>query len=341
MDSSNRQRFLEAFGGPPRVILVAEIGNNHEGDFGLAREMVAAAAECGADAVKFQHFVPSRYVAISEDSRRARLQQFALNNDQLLELFDLSRSLGLVPFATAFDVETQDWLSQHQKILKIASADNTFSDLIQSAGLSSLPTIVSTGFLSSHEILDLEKDWRNKFDTPFALLHCVAAYPAAHDDLNLLSISHLSRAIPRTPVGFSDHSIGITAALTAVALGAFLIEKHFTIDHNHSDFRDHQLSANPAELTELAKGIRLIERSMGNGVKEVTSSELAHQELVRRSAAAKYALPAGTKILKADIIYLRPGNGFPPSREAELLGRLLIRNIKEGETITESDVRQP
>lgn len=338
MEVSERAQFLAAFGGPARVIVVAEIGNNHEGDFGLAREMVASAAECGADAVKFQHFVPQRYVANSESTRLARLQQFALTNDQVLSLFEFSRALGLEPFATAFDVETQNWLAAHQRVLKIASGDNTFLDLLNAAGKSELPTIISTGFLAHQQILNLESTWNSQFSTPLAFLHCVAAYPASFSELNLKSISSLSREMPSTPVGFSDHSTGITSSLAAAALGAFLIEKHFTLDHDQSDFRDHQLSANPQEFEELVQGVRNIEHSLGDGMKVTTMNESLQLQVVRRSAAASHRLPAGTKISKQDIIYLRPGNGYTPDRESELLGQVLSRSVAEGETITDSDV---
>jgi sialic acid synthase SpsE len=144
--------------------------------------------------------------------------------------------------------------------------------------------------------------------------------------------------MPSTPVGFSDHSTGITSSLAAAALGAFLIEKHFTLDHDQSDFRDHQLSANPQEFEELVQGVRNIEHSLGDGMKVTTMNESLQLQVVRRSAAASHRLPAGTKISKQDIIYLRPGNGYTPDRESELLGQVLSRSVAEGETITDSDV---
>lgn len=339
VDSSKARDFIRVFSSLPNVVVVAEIGNNHEGDCGLAREMVAAAAACGADAVKFQHFAPNRYVAVSETNRLLRLQQYALTNDEMLSLFEYSKELGLEPFATGFDIETQKWLIRNQRVLKIASGDNNFLDLLKVSGESGVPTIVSTGFLDFQEITELENWWRKQFMTPLALLHCVAAYPASPSDLNLRTITTLSNLMPATPIGYSDHSLGNTAALAAVSLGAFLIEKHFTLDHNHSDFRDHKLSANPEELAELIVAVRALEHSLGNGRKVVTTDEKLLQEAVRRSAAAKQELPMGKSLNKSDIIYLRPGSGFQPNREAELLGRVLLRSIPAGQIIVEQDLK--
>jgi len=333
VDTFRMNDFSSIFCVQPRVVVVAEIGNNHEGDLGLARELIATAAACGADAVKFQHFVPSRFVAVSETSRILRLRQFALTNDEMLSLFQYSRELAIEPFATAFDLETQKWLLNYQKVVKIASGDNNFLDLLNIAGDSGTPTIISTGLLSTSSVIDLEKWWRLRFATPIALLHCVSAYPARLDDLNLQTIRYLSERLPATPIGYSDHSVGITAAIGAVALGAFLIEKHFTLDHEYSDFRDHQLSANPQELTELVSAVRKLEQALGDGLKCVTADEMLIQTSMRRSAAAKCPLPAGKILEKADIVYLRPGHGFSPDREADLLGRKLSQDMAEGETI--------
>jgi len=341
VDSSRARDVIGVFGSSPKVIVVAEIGNNHEGDFGLARELVAAAAACGSDAVKFQHFVPNRFVSASETNRLLRLRQYALSNDEMLSLFEYSNELGLEPFATGLDIETQKWLIRNQRVLKIASGDNNFLDLLKVSGESEIPTIISTGFLDMQEITELENWWRKQFVTSLAFLHCVAAYPASSSDLNLRTIATLSNLMPATPIGYSDHSIGNTAALAAVSLGAFMIEKHFTLDHNHSDFRDHKLSATPEELAELIVAVRVLECSLGNGRKIVTTDEKSLKEAVRRSAAAKHELPMGRRLSKDDIIYLRPGSGFQPNREAELLGRVLIRSVPAGQIIVEQDLNQP
>lgn len=330
--------FSSIFCDQPRVVVVAEIGNNHEGDLGMARELIATAAACGADAVKFQHFVPDRYVAVSETSRLSRLRQFALTNDELLSLFQYSRELEVEPFATAFDLETQKWLLDYQRVIKISSGDNNFYDLLRIAGDSGTPTIVSTGLLSMAGVIDLEKWWRLRFATPIALLHCVAAYPARSHDLNLRTIKVLSERMPNTPIGYSDHSMGTIGALAAVALGAFLIEKHFTLDHNYSDFRDHQLSANPQELAELTSAVRMLEQALGNGLKSVTADEILIEPSMRRSAAASCSLPAGRILEKADIVYLRPGHGYSPDRERELLGRRLSQDVEKGQTILDRNL---
>lgn len=321
-----------------RVVVVAEIGNNHEGDLGAARELVQAAAECGVDAVKFQHFVPSRYVVASDTERRARLAKFALSNDQILDLFELARSLGLVPFATGFDRETLCWLIDHQQILKIASGDNNFTDLIFLAGQSGKPTIISLGLLEESEILTHYAQWQSSCQSELILLHCVSSYPALSSDLNLAVISRLQDLLPGVLIGYSDHSIGSIASLVATALGARMIEKHFTLSHSFSDFRDHQLSATPSQLKVLVSQIREIESSLGDGIKIVGPRERANETAMRRSAAANRDLRSGHIIKPDDIIFLRPGSGTSPVQIRDLIGRTIVRNVSEGSIISSDDL---
>lgn len=325
-------------GSAPRAWIVAEIGNNHEGDVGVARDLVLAAADAGADAVKFQHFVPERYVASSEVERRKLLASFAISNDDLLSLFELASTVGLTAFATGFDIETTSWLTKHQSVIKIASGDNNFRDLISLAGMSGLRTIISLGLLSEAEVVSLYSDWVGSYQTQLTLLHCVSVYPAAASELNLLVIPRLRNLLPAAQIGYSDHSAGLTSALVAAAFGAQVIEKHFTLSHTHSDFRDHQLSATPDELKLLIRQIREVEVSLGNEVKSVTPGEALNRIGMRRSAAAIRDLPSGYCIQTVDIAFLRPGNGISPDRTNEIVGKTTIRPIKRGSIISKDDI---
>lgn len=326
------------FGGDSRTIVVAEIGNNHEGDFKLAQEMVRAAAASGADAVKFQHLVPHKFIAASENVRLARLRQYALSDEELLSLFELARECSVVPFATAFDVQTLRWICQHQRVIKIASGDNNYLDLLATAGQSEMPTLISTGLLTLDDITKLHQWWLSRFMTPILFLHCVTAYPAPVHSLNLRSIERIASICPDVAVGYSDHSIGTTAPIAAVALGAVLIEKHFTLSHHLSDFRDHQLSATPDQFSDMVCRIRDVEQSLGDGQKVQTDDERSILESARRSAAASRFLGAGSQITEDDLIFLRPGHGYSPDDKQSLLGRTLIRDLSAGQIILRTDL---
>jgi sialic acid synthase SpsE len=220
--------------------------------------------------------------------------------------------------------------------LKIASGDNTFYPLIEFASNSDKPIILSTGFANEDQIkfsaslINKNRSMKTSY-SDLALLHCVSAYPVNPSDANLSAIKTLSDKFPSTVIGYSDHTLGNEAAILAVAAGARIIEKHFTIDRNYSKFRDHQLSADPTSMSELVKKIRDTEILLGTGSLDPREIERDTEPPVRRSIAAARNIEAGDTIVYSDIMWIRPGNGFRPGSEHQVLGKTLKHSIQIGE----------
>ena len=325
-----------------RALVVAEIGNNHEGRIEVARELVRQAAEAGADAVKFQTFDPDHYVSRSDAARHARLCAFRLTPRQFAELADLARSLGLAFISTPFDLGSADLLAPLVDAYKIASGDNTFYPLIARAADTGKPLIVSCGLSDLGEITRtvefVQSRWRaRQHPGQLAMLHCVSAYPTPPEEANVHAVRTLRERFDCC-VGYSDHTLGTEAAVLAVALGARVVEKHFTLDRHYSEFRDHQISADPAEMAELVRRVRLVSTLLGDGAKRPQPSEAAGRDAFRRSIVAAADLPAGHRLTASDLTWIRPGGGLPPGAEDRLLGRALLHPVHFGDRLTPSDV---
>jgi sialic acid synthase SpsE len=322
-----------------KVLIVAEIGNNHEGNFEVAEQLVRKAAECGADAVKFQTFRTEHYVSRSDAARFARLKSFELSRPQFEHLARLARSLGLLFLSTPFDLESAEFLEKIVDGLKVASGDNNFYPLLERVAQTKKPMIVSTGLSDEAQVgrtLDCVRRHRPAMEN-FALLHCVAAYPVPEDQASLRSIPHLASRFG-VSVGYSDHTLGIEAAVLAVGLGARILEKHFTLDKNYSAFRDHQISADPAELQELTARVKKASLLLGTAGKTVQPAEAGGLPAIRRSIVAGRDLPAGHRLEMSDLTWIRPSGGLPPGDEAQLVGRRLRRPVGFGEFVRPADV---
>lgn len=323
-----------------RVLIVAEIGNNHEGDFAVAERLVEQAAACGAGAVKLQTFVTEHYVSSSDAERFARLKRFELPPAQFAALAERARACGLIFLSTPFDLASADALEPIVDAYKISSGDNSFRPLLERVARTGKPLIVSAGLCELSEIEEAVAFVRGVWagaGGELAVLHCVSSYPVEPAEANLLAIEVLRERLPCT-VGYSDHTVGLDAAPLAVALGARIVEKHFTLDKRHSDFRDHQLSADPADLRELVRRVRLTETMLGRRAKEVQPSERPALTALRRSIAAATDLPAGSRVESPDLTWVRPGGGLPPGEERLLLGKTLVRDVRAGELLSVSDV---
>lgn len=322
-----------------RVLVIAEIGNNHEGDLGRARELVRAAASAGADAVKFQTYKTELFVSPSDEARFARLKSFELTQDAFASLAELARSLGLLFVSTPLDLESAAFLEETADAVKIASGDNTFYPLLEHVARSERPMIVSTGLIDGDEAAEV-LEFVRRFRPPgadVALLHCVTAYPVQPEQIHLRAIPELAARLDAT-IGYSDHTLGLDACLAAVALGARILEKHFTIDPVPSDFRDHELSARPEQLAELVRRVREVETLLGDAAKRPQAAELDLREAVRRSIVAARDLPEGHRVASADLAWLRPGGGIAPGREDEVVGRVLRRGYSAGEPFAAEDL---
>lgn len=326
-----------------KVLIVAEIGNNHEGNFEVAKELVRKAAECGVDAVKFQTFKTEEFVSKSNPQRFEKLKSFELSYDQFSQLANLAKSLGLLFISTPLDLTSADFLDNIVDAYKIASGDNNFNALISKVLKKNKPVIISTGMSDMTQVeKTLEfviKELDSKIDPKerIAILHCTSSYPVPIEQANLLSIKFLSDKTGLT-VGYSDHTIGIEAAVLSVGLGARIIEKHFTLDHNYSGFRDHQLSADPEEMKTLVQKIRSSSLMLGHYDKIIQPCEELNIQVIRRSIVAGRDLKEGQVIYLSDLTWIRPADGLPPGEESRLIGKTLKRYIIFGEKLYETDV---
>lgn len=317
------------------VLVIAEIGNNHEGSYARAEEMIGRAADAGAGAVKFQTFRTERLVGRVDQARIDRLKGFELRDDELQRLAAVARSAGVAFISTPFDLEAVELLAPFVDALKVASGDLTFVQLLDAVARAPVPALLSTGgadeAMIRRAVQRLDADQGRK---DLCVLHCVSSYPTPSVEANLRAISSL-RTMVDGPVGYSDHTNGIEAAFLAVGLGAVVIEKHFTLDKNFSDFRDHQLSADPSDLRELVERVRLAEDLLGDGVKRPMPCEEETVIAMRRSIAAGTDLLAGTVVTAEHLTWVRPAGGLPPGEEAALLGRRLRRDVSRGDQLTE------
>ena len=327
-----------------KVFIVAEIGNNHEGNFRIAKKMINEASTAGVDAVKFQTFIPEHFVSNEDQSRLKRLKDFQLSYNQFRELSKIAKKKGLIFFSTPLDIKSAKFLNTIQPVFKISSGDNNFYSLINTIARFGKPMIISTGAADINDIKkvynkiskiwSLKKNYRN-----LGFLHCVSSYPVPNEQTNLASIIYLKKMFPKIVVGYSDHTLGIDAAVLSVMAGARIIEKHFTLDKNFSNFRDHKLSANPEELRLMVKKIRKADKMLGKKEKKQQNCEIEMKKVGRRSIAAAHNLSKGNKLSNSDLIWVRPGTGFSPGEEKKVLGKTIRRNLKIGQIIKKSDIK--
>lgn len=323
------------------ILVVAEIGNNHEGSLALAEEMLGRAVGAGASAVKFQTFRTEHYVSRKDEARFRRLKKFELPYSAFEKLSQAARQAGVLFLSTPFDLQSAESLNDLVPAFKIASGDNDFLPLLEKVAGFGKPILLSGGLADMDQLRRstafIEGVWRHKgVQQEMAVLHCVSGYPVPLEQANLGVIPRLREKLGCT-VGYSDHTIGTRAAVLAAALGARIIEKHFTIDKNYSDFRDHQLSADPREFAALVAEVKQTVAMLGSGEKAVQDCERANVTAARRSIAAARDLPAGTIVRREDITWVRPGGGIPPGREDLVVGRVARMAVAAGEAFT-SDI---
>ena len=324
-----------------KVFIIAEIGSNHNGDFKTACHLIAEAAKAGVDAVKFQTYIAEKLVhpslpVISHASgvhktQAERLKSLEFSRDQWNELKDFSIDHKVTFLSTCFDEESLALIEPWVPAFKVASGDLTNKPLIRRMVETGKPILLSTGMAASDEIeraiSELPEDQR-------VLLHCVSKYPTKPSDANLKSVSYLKDKF-KCVVGYSDHTEGILACVGAVALGARVIEKHFTLDKKQP-LGDHRLSAEPVELKELVQKIRLLETMLGFYGKPVAGEELMQNKL-RRSLATTRALKCGTVLQASDLIAIRPGEGISPWDLDRVVGKVCQKDIGEGAFLSWSD----
>lgn len=326
-----------------RVLVLGEIGNNHEGDPAVAAQLIDAAADAGADGVKLQAFEAERYVRPTQPERLEQLRGFQLTREQYAQLADHARGRGLAFVCTPFDLVSAEFLTTVVDAPKVASGDNDWPAMLEAVADMRKPAIVSTGMSDWDTIrrahATITARWGEHGVEPgLALLHCVSAYPAPPEDARLATIPALAREFPDCTIGYSDHTLGIDAAVAAVAAGARIVEKHITLSHDFSEFRDHQLSAEPEELAELVRRVRATEALLGRPRDGVLAVEEPVAEVARRSIVAGGDVSAGTRLDRSDLSALRPRDGLSPAREDEVIGRTLRRDLAYGDPVLADDL---
>jgi N-acetylneuraminate synthase len=336
-----------AVGQGHRCFVIAEAGVNHNGESALAHRLVELAADAGADAVKFQTFDPDLVVAAgarkadyqiantgSGESQREMLQRLALSRADFQKLAIHAAERGILFLSTPFDEGSADFLEGlGLAAFKVPSGEITNLPFLAHLAAKGRPIILSTGMSTLVEVGRALETIEAHGAPRVALLHCVTNYPAAPADCNLGAMETMRRAF-RVPVGWSDHTLGLTVSLAAVAAGADMVEKHFTTDRSLPG-PDHAASLEPAELRELVTSIRTVEASRGTGRKEPAPSEAANAALVRRSLHAARELIPGHVLAPADLVALRPGTGVPPAARDRLVGRTVRTRIALGEMLSE------
>lgn len=322
--------------------MIAEAGVNHNGDLYRALELVDIAAAAGADAVKFQTFVTERLVThdapkanyqlattSAEQSQYEMLAELELSADDHARLLERCNDRGIIFLSTPFDEQSADLLHElGVAAFKTPSGELTNLPYLEHVARFGLPMIVSTGMASLGEVEDAVAAIASNGSPPLALLHCVSNYPAAPEDVNLRAMETLARAFG-VPTGYSDHTLGIEIGLAAAALGACIVEKHFTIDRTLPG-PDHRASLEPPELHALVAGIRTIEAALGDGRKRQRPSEAAAAAVGRKSLVAARDIDRGAQLTNADIAAKRPGTGLTPGLRAALIGRRTRVDIAAG-----------
>jgi len=322
-------------GNPPFII--AEIGMNHNGDIDLARRQIKAASDSGADAVKFQSFKTNRYLAPNSKDFSER-QKHELTPEEHHIIKEFAEDLGLVFFSTPFDRESVDLLDDLDvPCFKVASLDVTNHPLLRYIAKKGRPIILSTGYASHSEVAEAVELIRSISSDKLVLLHCVSIYPTPPERMNLLAIKTLRRAF-QVPVGLSDHSKGSPIApVTATALGACVIEKHFTVDNELIGY-DHAMSESANAFRRMSSQIKMTQDALGNGEIEPLKQEAKKLPGVRRSLYWDGTYEIGKRIEPNMLIEMRPGEGLRPALADEIVGQYLLQDVAGGTLVHRSQI---
>lgn len=328
------------------IVIIAEAGVNHNGSIENAFKLIDVAKKAGADIVKFQTFnaekVVSRFAKKADYQKRfgdrnetqlEMLKKLEFSFEQLDIINKYCFQKGIIFLSTPFDIESIDILERLNMVMyKIPSGEITnLPYLIKVASLGK-PIILSTGMSSLDEIDKALNILKTNGATDVSVLHCNTQYPTPFKDVNLLAMNTIKNRF-NVKVGYSDHTLGIEIPIAAVALGAQIIEKHFTLDKN-MEGPDHKSSLEPDELNQMIIAVRNIEKSIGNGIKKPSDSERKNMEVARKSIVAKTNIFAGEVFTEDNLTVKRPGNGISPMKWFEVMGKTANKNFKEDELIT-------
>lgn len=329
-----------------RTLIIAEIGVNHNGNVDTAKKMIDVAKDCGADIVKFQTFntdaLTSKFAKMAEyqkknigeeKSQKDMLKSLALSYDDFRELADYCKKVGIMFLSTPFDIGSVHFLNSLQDIWKIPSGEITNYPYLVEIAKTKKKIILSTGMCTMDEVEASLKVLKDNGAADITLLHCTTDYPAPLESVNLKAMLTLKEKFG-CPVGYSDHTKGIEVSVAAVAIGAEVIEKHFTLDRNMPG-PDHKASLEPNELKELVDAVRNVEKAIGDGNKKPTESELQNRNVARKSIVALKPIKKGELLSEDNLTTKRPGNGISPMHWNEIIGTHAKRDYEEDELIEE------
>ena len=330
-----------------QVLIIAEAGVNHNGSLETAKQLVDVASEAGAEMVKFQTFSADRLVTISEnkaeyqnqtigasESQHAMIRKLELTREMHEDIIAYCKQCNIEFFSTGFDTQSIDMLVDlGLEQFKIPSGEITNLPYLRHIGKFGKPVILSTGMAILGEIeaaLDvLETSGTQRKN--ITVLHCNTEYPTPMEDVNLKAMLAIRDAFG-VKIGYSDHTLGTEVSVAAVAMGATVVEKHFTLDRTLPG-PDHKASLEPEELKAMVKAIRNIEQALGDGIKRPSPSELKNKPIVRKSLVAAIAIRTGERLSSANVAVKRPGTGLSPMSGDEVLGRTAIRDFAPDELI--------
>lgn len=338
-----------------KTIIIAEAGVNHNGDLTKAKDLIRIAAEAGADFVKFQTFKADKIASKNakkadyqsknfddgDDSQYAMLKKLEIPIEWYQELIAYASELNISFLSTGFDEESIDFLaSLGQQLFKIPSGEITNKPYLEHVGRKGKKVILSTGMATMGEISEaiavLQQEGMDK--KHISVLHCNTEYPTPMKDVNLLAMVHIEKEL-EVEVGYSDHTLGIEVPIAAVALGAKIIEKHFTLDRNLPG-PDHKASLEPEELKAMVKSIRNIELAIsGTGIKAPSESEQKNKAIARKSIHLLSDLKKGQIVKQADLVMRRPGDGISPMKINDVLGRITNKDLKEDDKLSWEDLK--
>jgi N,N'-diacetyllegionaminate synthase len=327
------------------VLIIAEAGTNHDGQLELAKEMVDQAKEAGADCIKFQTYVSGNLVSKNADkafyqkkqmdvreSQLAMLRKYELTLANFIALHEYCQARAIKFLSTAFDLDSIDFLNQlNLGMWKIPSGEITDLPYLIKIAKFNQPVILSTGMSTINEVEAAIAILTSNGSGAITLLHCTTEYPAPYGDVNLKALHTLKEKF-QVPVGYSDHTKGIEIAIAAVAMGAMVVEKHFTLDRN-MEGPDHKASLEPHELKAMVTAIRNVELAMGNGAKRPVESEIKNIGPARKSIIASRYIKKGDLLTEENLTVKRPGNGISPMRWFEVLGRKAVQDFEADELI--------
>ena len=338
--------------GEPYII--AELGANHNGNMKLAKKMIIEAKESGADCVKFQswnkdsvfarikyednYFIADDYRNRTDFTLEEIVEEYSISEEELLEMRRFSDKIGIDCTSTPFSKKEADFLVDKMQtpFIKVASMDLNNYPFLEYLAKKGKPMIISTGLSELYEIDKAVKTIEEAGNNQIAVLHCVATYPPKDSDVNLNNIKTLMAVYPEYPIGFSDHTLGTVIPLAAVALGACLIEKHFTLDKNMEGW-DHKVSATKDEMQAIVEGSERMVKAMGSFRISATETDEKKKEF-RRGIVITRDMTKGDTIKIEDIDYKRPGGNFDPGMTEFIIGRTVNKNLENDHVLTKEDI---